>query len=127
MSLFSGVESALTWLGDEFKEIGGTIKNFGLDVADGVEGIVDVGRAGFDYVEEFAKFVADSTKLSFDFVKSILSELIKLVPLLIDLFRTSIQLLKYGYTTSVVLLLIAPALGIYYLTTYYIQLLERRY
>lgn len=136
--LISEIDKTLDLLGEGFKgltksvkDISGDftsgIKNFGLEVEEVAKDVGGVFEAGFNYVEESAEFVGDFGLNVVDFVWDFLKDLIKLLPYLIRFLKSCLKLLEYSFPVLLVLLFLSPALSIYYYTTYYIQILERRY
>ena len=121
---FKGLTSAVGGIAGDFTS---GIKNFGLEVGEVVGDIGDVFGASFNYVEETVEFAGEFGWNTLEFIGDVLKDLIKLIPYLIRFLKSCLTLLKYAYPVVLILLFIAPALVIYYYTTYYVQLLERRY
>jgi hypothetical protein len=137
-SLISEIDKTLDFLGEGFKgltksvkDISGDftsgIKNFGLEVEEVAKDVGNVFEAGFTYVEETAEFFGEFGLNAVDLIWDLLKDLIKLLPYLIRFLKSCLKLLEYSFPIMLVLLFLSPALSIYYYTTYYIQILERRY
>lgn len=114
-----------------FENVTSQIKDFGLDVVHNIENVAegiagDIG-AGFQYIEATGSFFANLTLDTFEFLKNLLMQIIKLLPYIRDLLKASIVLAEYGFATSVILLALAPALIILYYTVYLIQIFENKY
>lgn len=136
--LISEIDKTLDILGENFKgltrsvkdvasDFTSGIKNFGLEVEEVTKDLGGVFEASFSYVEETVGFVGEFGFNTVDFIWDFLKDLVKLLPYLIRFLKSCLKLLEYSFPAMLVLLFLSPALSIYYFTTYYIQILERRY
>lgn len=137
-SLISEIDKTLDLLGENFKgltqsvkdvasDFTSNIKNFGLEIEDVAKDLGGVFDASFSYVEETVEFFGEFGFNTVDFIWDFLKDLVKLLPYLIRFLKSCLKLLEYSFPVMLILLFLSPALSIYYFTTYYIQILERRY
>ena len=126
-AIIDGISDAIDFLQEGFNETTKTIKNFGLEVGGFFADVGEFAEASFDYVKETGETVFDFSKNLILFGIQIIKEIIRLIPTLIELLESLFKLSKYIYVGGIVILLLAPALTIYYQSVYLVQLLERRY
>jgi hypothetical protein len=103
-------------------------------ISEGFQGIKDIGmgiggtvKELAEYFESAGKFVGSTSVNIFEFIKEFMKDLIRLIPSIIDLLKSSMILLKYGVESSFILLLLAPIFALLYYTSYLIQILEDKY
>lgn len=98
-----------------------------LGLRNTVLGFGAAGGAFFLFIDETRDFIFDFFGNISNFIIDIFDNIAIIIPALISLLKSAWKLLLAGIDTTTVLLFIAPALVIFYYTTYFIQLLNRNY
>jgi phage-related protein len=123
------IPKAFKQVGDEIKDgfedtIVKPFKKFGIDVENTFDEVGDVLDASFDYVQETGEFVGSLTINTFDFVVDIGEQLIKIIPLIIEIIKSMITFIEKGLNIAPIVLLLMPALGIIFYTISVINTLD---
>lgn len=105
-----GIESKET-----FESIGSLLNEVG-----------DVTDSALGYFVETSKFFGDITVGTVDFMIGVVEQLIKLIPSLTEVLKSTVKLLENGYDISSVILLILPALAIFYYAVILIETLDNQ-